>query len=285
VAVDPGSADRSATVWISGDAAHWSKVADESPFAGSIVTGVTRGAGEFLAVGGDGKGGVVWTSTDGTTWRKVSSSTFRDKRFSGIAATTHGYVLTGSVCRPLSHPGTEPGAPACVHVAAAWLSADGTTWTESTVDQGSMGAAYTGTVWVAPHGLVAVGLQSGGQSIWDDMEARAAWTSADGRTWKLRATDRMSGIFPWDPAVGDSSRLISVEGTEDNPLGDVRETQDGVTWHQLPASGYQPRSGDYGLVYGQPVLSLNPHGIVAFVGGHDSTGTLRVYTVSGSGLR
>jgi hypothetical protein len=292
VAFDPGSGSSDATVRISTDAATWTKIADESIFAGDRVYGVTWGSGKFLAVGADNKGGaVMWASADGSAWQKVplSSSTFRDGQLFGIAATSHGYVLTGRTCVPVAHP-PEGGSSCSKVAAAAWLSADGTTWTKSTVDQGSMGAVYTGTVWVAPHGLVAVGLQTGGQSIWDDMEVRAAWTSADGRTWRLRASDwgtptEAGGIFPWDPAVGDSSRLISVEATEGNPLGDVRETQDGVTWHQLPASGYQPSSGDYGLLYGLPVLSLSPHGIVALVEGQDSTGTSQVYTVFGTGLR
>ena len=277
-------AGNSAMVSVSEDGANWSKIADESPFAGSSVTAITRGKDKFVAVGADTRGGVIWTSVDGSVWRKDASATYRDKSFSGVAATPYGYVLTGRTCT--KRVAVDYGFTCEKPKAAAWISSDGLNWATAKVGLGDYGPIDAGLVRVAPRGLVAVGLKTGGECEWCDSPEFARWSSADGKSWTLRATQ---GDEPavWGPFVGNTDRLIG-EGFGDDGNPQLWETQDGVNWHEVPPTGY----GSYTMTddslesYGS-LASVDDQTIVTirYELGTDTGATQGVYLVTGTGLR
>jgi hypothetical protein len=150
VAVGPGGA------WRSADAASWAVAGSPLPADWNALAVAVDAAGLFVAVGPGSAGtGGAWTSTDGDVWTPAALAPV------GIpAAVAHGpggWAAVGRVAAPPDPDGRS------------WISADGSTWIESTkpVDTPGFGVATDALgAWVA----VGVGSRS--------------WTSTDnGDRW------------------------------------------------------------------------------------------------------
>lgn len=157
--------DRSlvATFWRSHDGRTWERVAERPDFV--IGLDLTDGAetGLFdLAVGGPGwvavggirdGGATIWTSSDGTDWRRAA--TLGTGVIYGIAPTEYGFVAVGATGGPNSE-------------GRVWTSSDGARWTRVT-------GLPTGQITsIASRGPALVG---GG---WGP----TVWRSVDGEAWE-----------------------------------------------------------------------------------------------------
>ena len=155
------------------------------------INAVTAGGPGFVAVGGgcleEGESGsceaIVWTSTDGRTWKRAPASDATNIGFAfplsgprigmfDVAAGAPGIVAIGYAARPNLQ-------------AAAWFSPDGASWERITL--GDVNSTRVNAVTWDGRSFVAVGEDRSQFTDLKDLPtatARAAvWTSADGRTW------------------------------------------------------------------------------------------------------
>ena len=143
-----------------------------------------------------------------------------------------GYVVVGSA------QGSDGSQRA-----AAWLTTDGTTWSQTFTDEPGRGHSAIQFVRVVGGVLVGVGTSgvdhctgSGVDTTCDPLPA-AIWTSTDGRTWVRRAAPATpAGVIIRDVASGPAGGMM---------IGDtgwshawIWTSPDGATWtrESLPAS-------------------------------------------------
>jgi hypothetical protein len=124
------------TFWLSKDGKHWTKQIGTAPAfsetGDTLVNGLTRGRGKWVAVGGDLSGGMltpaIWTSKDAKTWSRVATSgdlvTSQTTFLRGIASHGSRYVAVGA------ERDTAPGADTFGEVPIAYASRNGTSWTK-----------------------------------------------------------------------------------------------------------------------------------------------------------
>jgi hypothetical protein len=167
---------------------------------GPASTGVVAAGDAFT-------GTPIWSSTDGTTWRKEGS--FGGAEIFVIERAGARYVA-GGLGSPLGGgiqfvgPYARSAEVALVAgaYASAWYSDDGLKWSHADVDRPDN--CWLDDIAAGPHGLVAVG--------WDQGGPAAAWTSADGTRWDRvadpDANARMHGVVAFGDgfvAVGESA--------------------------------------------------------------------------------
>jgi hypothetical protein len=262
-------------VWASSDGESW-RAAGTLPGSATLsLSYLTWGPAGFVAGSGtlvDGRHTpVMWTSGDGLTWRKValSSTLFADAVIDDVVAVRGGYVATGGTGRvigEMGYMGTLGGA------VAAWWSADGEHWAESSVEVPETGAQVLGPILVSDGGLLAHGfLYTDGDA--GDGYISAAWTSVDGgRTWRYHATDTFGddreGFVPEIPVsrygllASDGHRLISVK---ENFFGDVAvgvwESFDGLSWRELKVEGLDYVNGVVGSEWLGAAMRVDDSGV------------------------
>jgi hypothetical protein len=110
---------RTASLWLSADGTTWTRATVQVPDGSSEVTGIAAVGSKLVAVGiaGDERRGTaaVWRSSDGgLTWTSMSSPALARGRMLAVAAAGPGLVSVGEL-------DNQTGA-------AAWFSADGSTW-------------------------------------------------------------------------------------------------------------------------------------------------------------
>ena len=179
----------------SADGTAWNKIS-QPPDAGRKLTGcaymfgVTATERGFVAVGSrlsgsDKNGGVVWTSSNGNTWRIVDTgSTFLRRAVRSVASDGHLVVVSGGTLK-MADRLTE---------AEVWYSTDDSRWTRVVLDP----HAEVSAVSHGPHGWVAVGVRRPFDRLVDG--GALVWRSADGRHWTR--TERVAGEILWTVAAG-----------------------------------------------------------------------------------
>jgi hypothetical protein len=212
------------------------------PVTSGGATGGRIGAlptGGFIDfVTGDPRRTLVYASTDGSSWGRVSEITGQDP--SGIAPMVafdgRRYVALGFEGGGQFYGNQSNGA--------AWVSSDFRRWTKAPVQDAFAGAEFGG-IAAGPGGFVATGFDNGGQAV---------WRSADGLTWTVvndlalpRDSTYPSGI------VFRSGRYLMVGRVDQAPA--VWTSADGRHWAtvaNLPErSGFQLQGladGPAGLV-------------------------------------
>jgi len=192
-------------------------------FGAAMVTDLIATSAGFLAVGsvnenGHTNGG-IWTSSDGTKWRRVTVSA-SDQDFIGVvAAGTGGYVAISLQCA-----GGE-----CLAPASSWTSTDGQTWAQHAMD----GCCAPNDLAATPSTVALVGsdVSTGFPQTPTDV---AAFTSADGATW-ARATGDQSFKQASMGSVGAlGSRFAALGNGQTSMI--AWTSADGKTWAQAPAS-------------------------------------------------
>jgi hypothetical protein len=246
--------DGNGVAWTSPDGETWSLVSNVPPLGpqearglGSVITV----PGGILAYGLQGCDAcepyltIVWSSTDGTSWRQVDP-------FSGImldlVVSPAGFIGVGTNAGLDNFNGP-----------VAWTSGDGAQWAQTPNVPGSE-TAYLADLeeiadgWIAVGAERAIGENGPGQGL--------AWTTGDGLSWDL---------LPADPALADSALTsILAEGGRLTASGSivvnrdeglqhpaVWESDDGATWDQvleLDCCGYflslvRGQTGLIGLYY------------------------------------
>jgi hypothetical protein len=193
-------------LWASRDGISWTRLSMTALFGDGMPQAMAAGPSGYISTGSDGSGhGAVWMSSDGRTWKSASltGSVFKDAGVDDTAATADGYVMAGKVLVP--SPDNGCGSTP-VYSPAIWWSADGAIWTRDTIagdtPSETVGMSITK---VGTHALVAVRMgvnPDGGQIV-----STSAWTSADGRTWKLWP---LTSVFLTSAACyGDRGLLIA----------------------------------------------------------------------------
>ena len=252
-------------VWTSSDATTWRRL--DAVTSGLHETGkqamrtVIEAPPGLVAVGHDNSTGsmdaAVWTSEDGTTWKRQTSSFFGGRGHDdmvGMAAFGEELVVVGFGT-------TEAGE----RDAAVWVESGGL-W--SRIEDGSLGGEgdqQMTAVLAAGPGLVAVGFDDSR----GDQDA-AVWTSTDGRDWERAPT---AAIFD-RPGAQTMYTLVQVGsalvagGSSDTPAGDtdgaIWLSADGTSWTRLaPASAAAAALGGLGrqrinslVVFGRRLLAV-----------------------------
>jgi hypothetical protein len=220
-----------ALMWRSTDGRRWTRVdVANSPLAPVHLTGLTGGAGGFVAWGLDGLTAVLYQSADGQTWRKVSDdATFSGFEIMGAAAVGSGFVAVGGRRGPETNQAGGPDTS----TAAAWWSADGAVWLPAVADGGHRLAGLA----VGSSGMLAF---SGGD-CGGCIAPRTVWHSDDGRAWRELGPD----VAGWPSYASDGRRIVRF-GWQSG--GEVTISSDGSAWQVLGTVG---SVSSYGLVLGQ----------------------------------
>jgi hypothetical protein len=145
-----------------------------------------------------------------------------------LVAWNGGYVVVGGV------QGSD-GSPR----AAAWLSADGTTWSQTFTDEPGRGHSVIQFVRVVGRVLVGVGTSgvdhctgSGVDATCDPLPV-AIWTSADGRTWIRRIAPAIpTGVIIRDVASSPAGGMMIGDTGWSHPW--IWTSPDGATWTREP---------------------------------------------------
>ena len=169
----PELLDRHARFWTSADGVTWQPVADDpAAFADAEVTSIASLGDTLVAVGALGpvqhrRGGVAWTSTDGTGWTRIDDAAFDDAFVASIIVPPFGGLLA---------VGSDIGR----NVALAWLTLDGQTWRRIVAgDYGDRRHLWMTDVTAIGQTVVAVGTSQATQRA-----AATAWISSDGVDWQ-----------------------------------------------------------------------------------------------------
>ncbi len=274
-----GSANGQPAVWDAPPGRAWSRAVGAAPAVFgrtglAALTSVAAGSSGWLAVGGLSGGAprpVVVFSPDGRTWRAADgAAAFAQAGATVSAAAARGsqYVAVGAR--------TAGGRT----IAAAWWSSGLGKW-DRAVDarkgalDGKAGTRRMVAVTATSAGFVAIG-QHGGLP--------AAWTSADGRAWRLIGLPAVSGGgSAYLTYVTASGNTVVAAGTVLRPTGDVPlmavSADGGLTWREITVP-----------VPGNPVTSTGATSTGATSTGATSAGatstgvTLTGLTATGSGF-
>jgi hypothetical protein len=172
------------SVWMSTDSRNWRRAAMTSaPFAGGGVTDVVHGGPGLVAVGyredpgetTEPVGGLIWTSTDGTTWRRAGDEKLFDLNEGNMTAITRrgpGLVVAG----------------ADIDGSVLWTSTDGLRWTRLPRDSVFRGAGI-GAITEFEGGMLALGAR------FPD-SAPLIWRSSNGESWVREAGEAAFGPGP-----------------------------------------------------------------------------------------
>lgn len=252
-------------VWTSSDAATWRRL--DAVTSGLHETGnqamrtVIEAPPGLVAVGHDNSTGsidaAVWTSADGTTWVRQTSSFFGGRGHDDMV----GMATFGEELVVVGFETTDTGD----RDAAVWLESGGL-WNR--IEDGSLGGdgnQQMTAVLAAGPGLVAVGFDD---SRGD--EDAAVWTSIDGRNWERVPTgatfDEPGVQIMW--ALTQVGSALVAGGSSDTPARDtdgaVWLSADGTSWTRLaPASTAAAALGGLGrqrinslVVFGRRLLAV-----------------------------
>jgi hypothetical protein len=256
------------SMWMSKDGVAWEPVDVAKAFGvGSsaadrpVITHVSGGGAGYVAVAYKSAG--AWTSIDGRTWSRVALDTgaFQGARIDDGTALSGAFVLGGTYgTRDCAvYIGATP-VPA-TRTAAAWWSADGSTWTRATLPGAVASTNYqsTWTIHVDDHAVMVVSDIDGVGTF--------AWGSNDGRTWAkvefpvdvfdrclVTAANHNLVVGPIDdPSAVSELRLRTI----DDHFALTTVSQNG----DVPKLAYQlPSAFQYGLV------AVGPTGVVVSSG-------------------
>ena len=171
--------------------------------------------------------GLVWVSTDGLTWERVSDPddlAYGGKIMGMVAAAGPGFVAGGLSCD------TEERCDYGGYVAALWTSVDGRDWSRVPIDPELFGGAgEIRDLLARPSGILAIARDYAGDGRW------AVLSSPDGLTWERAWTGDGAGMAS---ALAESSVGLVAIGNE--PLdtgfaiGAVWTSADGTEWQRVP---------------------------------------------------
>ena len=200
----------------------WTLVPSTGLGTASVADVIATSAG-FVAVGyvnenGHTNGG-IWTSSDGTTWDRVTVAA-SDESFLRVAAAGSAYVAISVHC--------APGAGEC-SAPSSWTSTDAKTWTEHVIDS----CCSINDITATAQSVVAVGadLSTGFPATPADA---AAFVSTDGAKWTRAKGDQTFKQASMG-AVGTLGSGYAVLGTGQTSMI-AWTSADGATWTGAPPS-------------------------------------------------
>lgn len=180
-------------LWRSLDGTTWARLkVDPTEFANSEIDGLAQIPSGLLAWGwagalsctGEGESrrcgfvsSMIWTSPDGTDWKRADMSAFGGGGIQSVAVGGHGIVAAGYV------------ASGSVEAPAIWLSQTGSTWQHLSLPAADFKDSSLSSVQATAQGYVLGGSFTGGYvqiagGGWTAANPVAAvWWSTDGLTW------------------------------------------------------------------------------------------------------
>jgi hypothetical protein len=236
-------------MWLSTDGQRWAQLPEPSTtlFDRVQLNSVAAGPAGLMAVGqrvpvqGNATIPVVFTSTDGVTWREWPQ--FGDSYPAAAALrvipVTGGFVVLGGD----DHPNGESSG-----TAAAWFTADGSSWRKVVIPGDTqVSAGYAGADGAIL--LSATSSTTGNEQVWQ---------SSDGQTWQpapmanlpMAPTSSGPGLF------SDGTVMVDVGPDRSGQPGAWWST-DGLNWASLASVGAPSWTSD-----AYPA-ALGPTGVVA----------------------
>jgi hypothetical protein len=196
------------------------------------LTALQGNARGFVGLVDDAKSTLVF-SPDGETWATVELlATGGTPRVASVAATAMGFVAVGDVTAGTAAAGVTLAVSAPAPVSPhAWLSADGSSWHEASVEQGV--TESLGSLSVGADGLIAIGFSGGTPGV------ATYWTSVDGTAWvhgdpPLGVVTQGEGVGSVNGAfLGDGTRLLVYGTTSEAGTTEWLTSSDGRTWTPL----------------------------------------------------
>jgi hypothetical protein len=209
--------------WTSTDAEHWALTTiDTTPASLAVAIAAVPGVGGFVAGGRVERAPAIWTSADGTTWRREAVPTLSDgaewERITTILPTNGGFIAGGSV-------GPELGD----RRARFWSSVGGAGWQAIPDDPAFAGAEVADLIAVGGH-VVAIGKLGTGQR-WT---GSIAWVSDDGRRWRRIDSPQLAAGIGSALAPAPGGGVIAVGSDLDEREALVWRSIDGSTWQAAP---------------------------------------------------
>src|SRR3972149_1398663 len=189
---------RGAVVLSSPDGVQWTRARDNAAFDFASVRAVAGQGGMLVAVGArsGSNRGLLWTTTDGLTWRDGGYAFAGNIEVVGVAAGAGSFAVAGSFRTPADASGLRRLG------GGGWGSVGGATWDRfvlpSDADPGDFRLTF---ITFAGSRFVALGRASDT----DAHPGMLVWTSTDGRAWRRGqdiATGRNGSIA--DIALGPS---------------------------------------------------------------------------------
>jgi hypothetical protein len=255
------------------------------PGDGHIINDLASNGSVLVAVGdatsnADNmmRDGLVWISSDGQTWERVSDPDdleFGGKTLNAVVAGGPGFVMGGGSVDSEERGPFHP---------ALWTSVDGRDWMRVPNNPalfGDGGSIYD--LLVRPTEILAVGLVC----YPDQPCASAVWSSPDGLTWRRDWVDEAvyaEGHYAAPNAIAENEHglvMIGVEVTDPATLDSIPAvwtSEDGLAWERL-----SPQPDAFTLEGGSLImwdLAAGPGGLVAV--GHDGTNGVVWLSVDGS---
>lgn len=199
-------------------------VAVPSPMSTSHVTSVVAGPVGFVAIGNRIDGGAnhnfAWFSSDGSSWREVSSELFSSDLF-GLTATSSGYFVLSS--------STDPSG-----TTQLLTSSDGLTWR-------GVGVAPFRSLNAAGDVLVAVETEPTTDAPIGGASRQALLTSTDGILWTptmLTGLPQPANVVFRDDITTAAGRYFMTSVTTDAggpSTFEVWTSSDGIAWDPVPS--------------------------------------------------
>ena len=272
-------------IWTTSDGTTWERLtvgASDQAFLGVVAGGPGYVAMSVLCAPGGGECNAPssWTSADGKTWTPHVMDTCC--LFNDLTATASTVVEVGA--------DVSTGYPQKPTDVAAFVSADGATWTRATGDQ-SFKQASMGSVGALGSGFAALGNGQTSMIAWTsavgatwaqapasdalktaqasdmttlsnllvgvgrDGSGAVSWTSADGKTWTRSATSAATDNAAMNKVAVAGARVVAV-GHDSTGAGAVWSSADGLTWS--PESSLPGGASDFSAV------AANEHQVVVF---------------------
>jgi hypothetical protein len=205
----------------------------------SGLVDVASGPAGLVAIGNsfaqEGMVPVVLHSTDGIQWSAVGlPADSTSPMLLSVSPYRDEFVAVGAV---------NVGPDETAAVAAAWFSADGTTWLSGSVEDGPLfpdGIGFEfGPLVSGADGVVTCwgsrGITVGGPRY------SIAWVSADGQSWQMEPDPDASPACGW--MAGDGTRMVALAPVPHPSTGqawpgvsEAYVSLDGLTWTQITVS-------------------------------------------------
>jgi hypothetical protein len=231
----PGSAP---PLWTSADGTTWTPLSSPSwnaaltGYGVSVVSGPTGVVATTL-----GTDPVVLHSADGSTWTRATLPATVQAIAQDVVAHAGGFLIVGRDGQPdhFSQAVENSQSPPGVGRPAAWISPDGTHWSEANVEGSTVAGAGLRQVGVTGTGFLAVGINSTADFYDVSM---TTWTSADGRTWSITTGARLpagAGAYPVFASHGGPALLFGRVPGESTPAAWILSGE--MTWTPLTFVG------------------------------------------------
>lgn len=270
------------------DGLHWTagRALDIANLGSPVgITAVVEGPSGLLAVGRLARGicggpatvDVLWNSTDGLSWTRVSlPADFASSSVYTLDAGSNGYIATGIL---------KDGV-----TAAVWVSADGRSWHKAPLPKTVAATVLVDGATAFAGGFVLSGAQQIQVGCGEFVQVPSVWWSADAKNW---TAPELPGATPADSSwvsvdrISDHAVMATAwlfDATTQSSSQLVWATADGRTWKliQWPASLLQAKiltNGQRGLAYGFPTNDSNGPTIATV----DDDLTVTTLTQSGDG--